>query len=138
MKLKYAKNCFQSSFNFAFKFILRRYSLVHHAWGHHAWGPRLRDLTLASIVTLQFGTIVASVNALADIFASVPTSVLSGGGGRVNQIIPATSFYTFRVLVHRVNGIVGCGEQYGQWHRMMWRAVSDRPYPAAAARRVRT
>ena len=81
-------------------------SLVSHAWGHHAWGPRLRDLTLASIVTLQFGTIVASVNALADIFASVPTSVLSGGGGRDKEILPATSFNLSKSSFIGWNGIV--------------------------------
>jgi amino acid permease len=52
----------------------------------HAFGPRLRDFTLFSIMTLQFGTLVASVNDLADIWASVATSVMASmppepGGG---------------------------------------------------------
>jgi hypothetical protein len=39
----------------------------------------MRNFTQAAIITLQFGTIVASVNALTDLFTSVASSVLPAG-----------------------------------------------------------
>ena len=80
----------------------------------HAFGPRLRDFTLFSIMTLQFGTLVISVNILADIWASVATSVLAsmppdpgGGSGGGFGSSSSSSASTHRNVVMTAGVLLG-------------------------------
>lgn len=71
------------------------------ALASHAFGPRTRDFTQAAIITLQFGTIVASVNALTDLFTSVASSVLPAGAsaGRASIMTMGTLMGVFPVAI---------------------------------------
>ena len=71
------------------------------ALASHAFGPRVRHFTQGAIITLQFGTIVASVNALTDLFTSVASSVLPAGAsaGRASIMTMGTLLGVFPVAI---------------------------------------